>query len=204
MKLLVATTNQGKLSEIAAFLTPLRVDLLSLNDLSNPPAVVEDGKTYEANALKKAHTLAGFSGLATLADDSGLEVDALDGAPGVHSARYSGPDADDARNNAKLLAELAGVPEARRTARFVCVLALIVPGLSSAERLFRAECKGCIAFAPRGTRGFGYDPLFFYPPLGQTFGELERESKSRVSHRARALQQLVDAWRRLDFANTPR
>src|SRR5690349_15202579 len=128
MKLLVATTNRGKLAEIAGFLTPLRIDLLSLNEFDHPPTVVEDGDTFEANALKKARTLAAFSGVPTLADDSGLEVEALGGAPGVHSARYSGPDADDARNNAKLLAELAGVPEARRAARFVCVLALIVPG----------------------------------------------------------------------------
>ena len=203
MKLLVATTNRGKLAEIAGFLTPLRIDLLSLNDLDHPPAVVEDGETYAANALKKARTLAAFSGLATLADDSGLEVEALGGTPGVHSARYSGPEADDARNNAKLLAELAGVPEARRAARFVCVLALIVPGIT-AERLFRAECAGRIAFAPRGTQGFGYDPLFMYPPLGQTFGELERETKSRVSHRGLALKQLVEAWPRLDFLDVPR
>lgn len=201
MKLLIATTNRGKLSEIAAFLISLRLDLLSLNDLDHPPSVVEDGETFQANALKKARALAEFSGLATLADDSGLEVDALGGAPGVHSARYSGPEADDARNNAKLLGALADVPEPRRTARFVCVLALCVPG---AERLFRAECAGRIAFAPRGRHGFGYDPLFFYPPLGRTFGELEAETKSSVSHRGRALHQLVEAWPRLDFLDTPR
>ena len=204
MKLLVATTNPGKLSEIAAFLAPLEVDLLSLHDLNHPPAVVEDGETYEANALKKARTLAAFSGLAALADDSGLEVDALGGAPGVHSARYSGPEADDARNNAKLLGALAGVPEAKRSARFVCVLALCVPGVAGVERLFWAECPGRIAFAPRGTRGFGYDPLFFYAPLGQTFGELDAQTKSGVSHRGRALQQLVEAWPRLEFLHARR
>ena len=203
MKLLVATTNRGKLAEIAAFLTPLRIDLFSLNDLYHPPTVVEDGETFEANALKKARAFAAFSGLPTLADDSGLEVEALGGAPGVHSARYSGPEADDARNNAKLLAKLAAVPEARRAARFVCVLALIVPGASDAERLFRAECRGRIAFAPRGTRGFGYDSLFLYPPLGQTFGELEQETKSRVSHRGLALKQLVEVWPHLDFRDAP-
>jgi XTP/dITP diphosphohydrolase len=202
MKLLVATTNRGKLTEIAGFLAPLQIDLLSLNDLNHPPAVVEDGDTFEANALKKARTLAAFSGVATLADDSGLEVEALGGAPGVHSARYSGPEADDARNNAKLLAELARVPEARRAARFVCVLAVIVPRAST-ERLFRAECTGRIALAPRGTRGFGYDPLFFYPPLGRTFGELEPETKSRVSHRGLALKQLAEAWPGLDARETP-
>jgi XTP/dITP diphosphohydrolase len=204
MKLLVATTNPGKLSEIAAFLAPLRIDLLSLNDLDGPPAVVEDGETYEANALKKARTLAAFSGLTTLGDDSGLAVDALGGAPGVHSARYSGPEADDARNNAKLLGALAGVPEAKRSARFVCVLALCVPGVAGAERLFRAECPGRIAFASSGTRGFGYDPLFFYPPLGQTFGQLAGDVKSRVSHRGLALQQVVEAWPRLEFLHAPR
>lgn len=195
MKILVATTNPGKLAEIAAFLSPLQIEILSLNDLENPPAVSEDGDTFEANALKKARALTTFSGLPTLADDSGLEVEALGGAPGVHSARYSGDDADDACNNEKLLRALAGVPEKRRGARFVCVLALCAPpSCGGGERLFRAECVGRIGFEPRGDQGFGYDPLFFYPPLGRTFGELDRDTKSGVSHRGRALKQLATAW----------
>jgi XTP/dITP diphosphohydrolase len=194
MELLVATTNAGKLAEIEGALKSLPVQALPLSALKNWPSVVEDGKTFEDNARKKARTLAAFSGRLTLADDSGLEVDALGGAPGVHSARYSGEDGNDARNNQKLLQALANVPEERRGARFVCVLALCAPpALSGGEWFFRAECEGRIAFTPRGRNGFGYDPLFFYPPLGCTFGELEREAKSRVSHRGRALKQLIEA-----------
>jgi XTP/dITP diphosphohydrolase len=188
--LLIATTNAGKLAEIEAALKELPVRILSLKDFPAAPEVVEDGATYEENALKKARTIAAFSGLPTLADDSGLEVDALGGAPGIYSARYSGDDADDARNNRKLLDELAGLPEERRGARFVCVLALSAP---QGEWLFRAECPGRIAFAPRGANGFGYDPLFLYAPLGRTFGQLDRETKSRVSHRGLALQKLKAA-----------
>lgn len=187
MNLLIATTNAGKLAEIKGALKELPVRILSLNDFPAAPEVVEDGATYEQNALKKARTLAAVSGLPALADDSGLEVDALGGAPGIYSARYSGEDADDARNNRKLLNELASLPEERRCARFVCVLALSAP---QGEWLFRAECPGRIGYAPLGANGFGYDPLFYFPPLGRTFGELDRETKSRVSHRGLALQKL--------------
>jgi len=193
MELLIATTNRGKLSEIEAALKHLPLRILSLEDLADPPAVEEDGATFEANALKKARTLAAFSGRATLADDSGLAVDALGGAPGVHSARYSGKDAADAANNDKLLRELTGVPAERRGATFVCVLALCAPPPLGGEWLFRAECAGRIAFSPRGARGFGYDPLFFYAPLGRTFAELDAEAKSRVSHRGQAVQKLAAA-----------
>ena len=190
MDLLIATTNAGKLAEIEAALKELPVRILSLKDFPAAPEVVEDGATFEENAVKKARALAAFSGLPALADDSGLEVDALGGAPGIYSARYSGDDADDARNNRKLLDQLAGLPEERRGARFVCVLALSAP---QGEWLFRAECPGRIAFAPRGAHGFGYDPLFLYAPLGRTFGELDRETKSSVSHRGLALQKLKAA-----------
>jgi XTP/dITP diphosphohydrolase len=193
MDLLVATTNAGKHAEIEGALKSLPVKLLPLSALKNGPSVVEDGKIFEDNARKKARTLAAFSGRLTLADDSGLEVDALGGAPGVHSARYSGENADDARNNEKLLQALANIPEAKRGARFVCVLALCAPAaLGGGEWFFRAECEGRIAFGPRGENGFGYDPLFFYPPLARTFGELDREAKSRVSHRGRALRKLAE------------
>ncbi|MGH7768715.1 MAG: XTP/dITP diphosphatase [Candidatus Binatia bacterium] len=198
MELLVATTNEGKLAEIEESLKGLPVQVLPLETLKNCPSVVEDGKTFEDNARKKARTLAAFSGRLTLADDSGLEVDALGGAPGIHSARYSGQDAlevNDTRNNEKLLQALASVPEEKRGARFVCALALCAPAvLGGGEWLFRAECEGRITFAPRGKNGFGYDPLFFYPPLGCTFGELDLEAKSRLSHRSRALKQLIEAF----------
>ena len=194
MELLIATTNPGKRAEIESILKRYSLRIISLNDLSSYPTVVEDGVTFEENALKKARTLAEFSGRVTLADDSGLEVDALGGAPGIHSARYSGEEANDMRNNQKLLRALAGVPEEKRTARFVCVLALCAPpALDGGEWLFRGECAGRIAFAPRGENGFGYDPLFFYPPLNRTFAELDREAKSRVSHRGRALREFTAA-----------
>lgn len=194
MELLIATTNPGKRAEIESILKRYSLWIISLNDLSSYPTVVEDGVTFEENALKKARTLAEFSGRVTLADDSGLEVDALGGAPGIHSARYGGEEAEDIRNNQKLLRALAGVPEEKRTARFVCVLALCAPpALGGGEWLFRGECAGRIAFAPRGENGFGYDPLFFYPPLNRTFAELDREAKSRVSHRGRALKEFTAA-----------
>lgn len=194
MELLIATTNPGKRAEIESILKRYSLRIISLNDLSSYPTVVEDGVTFEENALKKARTLAEFSGRVTLADDSGLEVDALGGAPGIHSARYGGEEAEDIRNNQKLLRALAGVPEEKRTARFVCVLALCAPpALGGGEWLFRGECAGRIAFAPRGENGFGYDPLFWYPPLNRTFAELDREAKSRVSHRGRALKEFTAA-----------
>jgi XTP/dITP diphosphohydrolase len=191
-ELLVATTNPGKLAEVQAFLSALSLKIIPLTSLAKPVEVVEDGSTFEENALKKARTLAEHSGLLTLADDSGLEVDALGGAPGVYSARYAGMESDDQRNNQKLLRELADVAQEKRTARFVCVLALCAPrsrGLK--DWIVRETCEGRIAFQCRGGHGFGYDPLFFYPPLGKTFGEIEREAKAAVSHRGKALLKLA-------------
>lgn len=198
IELLVATTNPGKFAEVQSFLAALPLRILSLNDLVDPPAVVEDGQTFEENALKKARTLADFSGFLTLADDSGLEVDALNGAPGIYSARYAGPDADDERNNKKLLGTLADVPAERRTARFVCALALCAPvNHQIRDWLVRESCEGQIAFAPRGVNGFGYDPLFFYAPFGKTFGEIDRRTKAIVSHRGKALKRLAEALPKL-------
>ena len=192
-KLLVATTNLGKFSEVEAFLTDVPIEVVCLTNLVNPPEVIENGRTFEENALKKARILADYSGLLTLADDSGLEVDALGGAPGIYSARYAGEDSDDARNNQKLLGALAGRPEEQRTARFVCALALCAPQSCGMEDwAVRQTCEGRIAFDLRGDHGFGYDPLFFYPPFGKTFGEVERELKATVSHRGRALMKLVE------------
>jgi XTP/dITP diphosphohydrolase len=192
--LLVATTNAGKLAEIEAALKGLPVQILPLSALKDYPEVVEDGTGFEDNARKKARTLAEFSGYLTLADDSGLEVDALDGAPGIHSARYSGEDADDARNNEKLLRALQDLPWGKRGARFVCVMALCSPTPGRPrEWIFHGVCEGSIAIEPRGTNGFGYDPLFFYPPLGKTFGEIDRETKGRYSHRGKALAKLKRA-----------
>lgn len=196
--LLVATTNVGKFAEVSAFLAPLPIRILSLRDLKDPPPVIEDGATFEANALKKARRLADFSGLLTLADDSGLEVDALGGAPGIYSARYCGVEGDDAENNRKLLRELASVAQAQRTGRFVCALALCAPrSRGMADWTTRASCEGLITFELSGSQGFGYDPLFFYPPFNKTFGEIDRATKATVSHRGQALKKLVAALPKL-------
>jgi XTP/dITP diphosphohydrolase len=192
--LLIATTNQGKFVEVAAYLRDLPVRILSLRDLGNAPEVVEDGSTYEENALKKARTLANFSRLLSLADDSGLEVDALKGGPGIFSARYAGTECDDDKNNEKLLDELRDVAEEKRTARYICALALCAPApFGVTDWTARAICEGRIVRVPQGTNGFGYDPLFFYPPFGKTFGEIDHELKATVSHRGKALQKLADA-----------
>jgi len=179
---------------VQAFLSRLPIQIRSLRDFENPPAVLEDGATFEANALKKARTLADFSGLLALADDSGLEVDALGGAPGIYSARYCGEEGNDDENNRKLLRELTGVAGARRTGRFVCALALCAHDATiMSDWTVRESCEGLIAFEPKGANGFGYDPLFFYPPFGKTFGEIARETKATVSHRGKALRKLAEA-----------
>jgi XTP/dITP diphosphohydrolase len=191
--LLVATTNPGKFAEVQSFLRDLPLRIISLASLVNPPKVLENGQTFEENALKKAREFARFSGLPTLADDSGLEVDFLHGAPGIYSARYAGEGGEDDRNNQKLLRELENVAEEGRTARFVCVLALCPAAAGANEWIVRESCEGRIAFGLFGTQGFGYDPLFFYPPFGKTFGEIAREQKALVSHRGKALQKLAQA-----------
>ena len=186
--LVFATRNRGKLVELRQLLPD--VPVLSLDELDRVvPEVVEDADTFVGNATKKAREVSAATQLPALADDSGLEVDALDGAPGVYSARYAG---DDAANNAKLLAMLAGVPADRRTARFRAVLALADTTGGLGDRVITAEgtCEGVILDAPRGTGGFGYDPLFFAPELGMTFAEAGVGPKSDLSHRARAMRAM--------------
>jgi XTP/dITP diphosphohydrolase len=193
-ELLVATTNRGKFAEVEAYLKHLPLKILPLQSLGNFPVVIEDGATYEENALKKATTFAEYSGYVTLADDSGLEVDALNGAPGIYSARYSGEKGNDQKNNDKLLAVLKHVPDEKRTARFVCVLALCAPKTQGPNKLILHEsCEGRIAFSPKGQNGFGYDPIFFYPPWGMTFGEIDRETKATASHRGKAIKKLAQS-----------
>lgn len=184
--LVIATRNSGKSSEIKRVLRNFPIVVKDLNDFGPIPEPAEDGATFEENAYKKAAFTAKVLGLPALADDSGLEVHALGGAPGVHSARYSGPGATDASNNAKLLDALRGIED--RRARFCCVLSLAVP--SGAALTYEAFCEGLIVDSPRGGNGFGYDPLFVYPPLGKTFAELSEGEKLSVSHRGRALSQL--------------
>ncbi|MCH6544721.1 MAG: XTP/dITP diphosphatase [Deltaproteobacteria bacterium] len=193
MDILIGTTNAGKRREVTTVLSKLPLQFIYLASFTTWPKVVENGKSFEENALKKARTLADFSGYVTLADDSGLEVNVLGGAPGVYSARYGGEEGNDDKNNELLLRELAGVPQDKRDARFVCVIALCVPqALGGREWLFRGECEGRIAFAPKGERGFGYDPLFIYSPMGLTFAELDPETKNQVSHRGKALRKLTE------------
>jgi XTP/dITP diphosphohydrolase len=186
--LLIATTNAGKLREFTELLGELPVELRSLADLPNAPSVPEDASTYAANAVRKARTLARWSGHLTLADDSGLEVDALRGAPGVRSARYAGPGQDSRANVDKLLRVLRGVPAVERTARFRCVIAVVSP--HGARLTAEATCEGRITGARRGSAGFGYDPVFLYRPAGLTFAQMSPAAKYAVSHRARACAEL--------------
>lgn len=186
--LVLATQNPDKVAEIRELLAGTGMVVQSLMDFPDAPEVEEDGGSFEENAIKKARAIVQATGLPALADDSGLEVEALDGAPGVHSARFAGDHASYGENNRKLLERLEDVPDEQRTARFRCVLALACP--DGAIRTFEGVCEGQITHSPRGQGGFGYDPLFLVPSLGKTFGEISRKEKSAISHRGRALQQL--------------
>jgi len=183
MKLLVATRNAGKLREISRLLANSRFDVIGLTDLAGLPEVVEDGATFAANAEKKARQIASLTGELTLADDSGLAVAALNGAPGVYSARYAGEQGDDAANNAKLLAEMRQVPAGKRQAAFICAMALC--HAQSPLRLFHGRLEGEILLVPRGRGGFGYDPLFFLPGQGCSLAELPLEAKTGSAIEAR-------------------
>jgi len=194
--LLVATGNPGKLAEIQTLLAPAGIRIVAPAEAGWDPRVPEDGATLEANALLKARAGCRATGLPTLADDSGLFVEALDGAPGVHSARYAGPAEDPAANCAKLLQALSGVPAEERGAAFRCVIALVLP--EGPEHLFQGACAGRIAAAPRGTGGFGYDPLFEVVEAQATFAEMPGEQKHGFSHRGRALAALREFLVRTD------
>ena len=185
-RLLVATRNRGKLKEIRAVLDDLVGELLCAVDLPDLPETVEDGATFIDNALKKAREACQASGLPVLADDSGLVVDGLDGRPGVLSARFAGPVADDAANNRKLLAELALLPTVSRKAAFVCVMAFVHP--DGTEQTFQGLVYGRILDGLRGEGGFGYDPLFLVDGFQQTMAELSLEEKNHISHRGQALR----------------
>ncbi len=190
MKILIATKNEGKVEEIKALLEDLDLEILTLNknfpSLKLPP---ESYLGFEYNALTKARYTALNTGVTAIADDSGLEVDALGGMPGVRSARYAGPDATDEENCTKLLEKMKGIPPERRTARFRCVIALVAPS-GRDEETFEGTLEGVIGTEPRGSRGFGYDPIFVMPETGKTLAELSPEEKNRISHRAKALNKL--------------
>jgi XTP/dITP diphosphohydrolase len=197
--ILVATRSTHKLRELSELLEAAGVDLVSLDDVGIADEVEETGATFEANARLKARAYARRSGLPTLADDSGIEVEALGGGPGVRTRRYAGERATDGENNAKLLAALAGLPPERRGARYVCVLALARPEAAGRRGglplvLTRGTCRGRIAAAPRGTGGFGYDPIFepaAEPPGGRTLGLYSAAEKHAISHRARAARRMA-------------
>ena len=205
-RILIATSNAGKLRDFAGAAAPHGIEITGIPDFSSLPLVVEDGQTFEENARKKAEQYSRHTpGEIVVADDSGLEVDALGGAPGVHSARYAADqphladeNTDDEANNARVRRELRKVPPEKRTGRFVCVLAAARDGVTLAS--FRGTAEGVILDAPRGTNGFGYDPLFYFPQIQKTFAELSAEQKAQYSHRGAAFRQFLD-WHDGQFSS---
>jgi XTP/dITP diphosphohydrolase len=183
--ILIASRNQGKIAEFHELLQGLDVNVMSLTDFPGLPEVDETGATFQENALLKARAAASALGMVAVADDSGLEVDSLKGAPGIYSSRFAGLDHDDSANIRKLLVSMEGVTESRRTARFRCVIAITTPG--GGEYLSEGVCEGRITKTLRGNDGFGYDPVFLVPSLGLTFAELGAPVKNRISHRAQAM-----------------
>ncbi|HXI80517.1 MAG TPA: non-canonical purine NTP pyrophosphatase [Verrucomicrobiae bacterium] len=207
-RLLIATHSAHKLAELRELLRLEHAKLVGLDDVGIADEPDETGTTFETNARIKARHAARVTGLPTLADDSGLEVDALDGAPGVRTRRFAGPNATDTDNNSRLLAALEGLPPERRGARYVCVLALALPGAGARPRaavrmrVVRGTTRGRIATGPRGTGGFGYDPIFEpegEPPGGRTFGLWSAEAKNAISHRGRAARRMTPILRELGF-----
>lgn len=187
-ELIVATRNKGKLREIKELLQDLDFKIISLDEMEGMPEIIEDGKTFKDNAIKKALTIARHTGKLTLGEDSGLEVEALGQRPGVYSARFSGPKATDEKNNSKLLRMLKGVTLKKRKARYQCFAALA--DADGVVGVVSGRCSGLIAPARKGTNGFGYDPLFLIPRYHKTFGELPPQIKAAMSHRSRALKKL--------------
>lgn len=194
--LVVASRNRKKSAEIAALLAPHRISVRGVAEFPNVAEVVEDGETFAANAAKKASQTARELSRWTLGEDSGLMVDALGGAPGIYSARFSGANATDESNNAKLIAELADTPDGGRGAKYVCHVSIADPA-GDIRLDEEATCRGRITRDPRGTNGFGYDPYFLIPEYGRTFGELSALVKRRLSHRARAFERIIPRLVRL-------
>lgn len=199
MRILLATTNQGKVAELRQIMGEKGIELIGLGDAESTEPI-ETGRTFSENALLKANHYHRISNLPTIADDSGLEVEAIGGAPGVHSARYAGMGADDSARVSKLLEELKDIPAHRRRARFVCAAAIVWGG---GQKVVLDEARGVILQSPRGHNGFGYDPVFLYEPLGKTFAELAQAEKAEVSHRGRAFRQLADWLGESGVLDTP-
>jgi len=184
--LVIATLNKGKTLEIKELLKDFPIEIKNLDDFGPIPHLEEDGDTFDENAYKKASFAARILGIPALADDSGLIVEALDGAPGIHSARYAGENATDEQRYLKLLDDMEG--KSSREAAFECVISIAVP--TGPALTYEARCEGLIATEPAGSNGFGYDPVFFYTPLNKTFAQITREEKNRISHRGKALGEL--------------
>lgn len=189
-KVLIATNNKGKAKDFEALFKPFGIEVLTLNDIEQDIDVEETGVTFEENAILKAETVSKLLGVMVISDDSGLEIDKLNGAPGVYSARYAGSLKSDEANIEKVLTELQGVPETERTARFRCVLAVAGPNQKTVT--FSGSCEGKILTGKRGTNGFGYDPIFYLPQMDRAMAELSPEEKGQISHRGAALQQLKE------------
>lgn len=193
-RIIFATGNAGKMKEIRSILADLGMEILSMKEAGVDIAIEEDGKTYEENALIKARAVAAVTGDIVLADDSGLEIDFLNREPGVYSARYLGEDTPYSVKNANLIGRLEGVPDEKRTARFVCAIAAVLP--DGRELTTRAAIEGRIGHEEKGEGGFGYDPIFYVPELGRTTAELTEEEKNQVSHRGKALQLMKEELRK--------
>lgn len=189
-KLVVATKNKGKITEIKKVLQDMPFEVLSMGDIGITVDVVEDGKTFEENSLKKAVEICEICRTIVIADDSGIEVDYLDGAPGIYSARFGGPEASDADRNEKLLNMLSNVPFEKRTARYVCAIAVAFPDGKSF--VVKDTCEGYVDFKCKGDNGFGYDPLFYISDYDMTMAEISMEIKNRISHRAKALKKMSE------------
>jgi XTP/dITP diphosphohydrolase len=190
INLVIATRNKGKTSEIKSLLSGFPVIIRNLDDFGTIPEVKEDGETFDDNAYKKASFASKILGFPALADDSGLVVEALNGAPGVHSARYAGENASDEERCLKILNEMNG--KSNRKAAFECVISIAVPG--GAALTYEARCEGIISEKLKGANGFGYDPIFYYPPLKKTFAELTQQEKNHISHRGKAFQELKEEF----------
>ena len=194
--IIFATGNQGKVKEIQMILADMGRRVLSMKEAGIEIAIDENGSTYEENALTKARAVAALTDCLVMADDSGLEIDYLHGEPGIYSARYLGEDTPYSVKNAVILERLAGVPQEKRTARFVCAIAAVLP--DKTELTVRAAIEGLIAWEEKGSHGFGYDPIFFVPEFGKTTAQLTEEEKNKVSHRGRALEQMKEEIRKYE------
>lgn len=191
-KILIGTTNEGKVNDFKQLLENEQIQVLSLRDLDNAIDVEETGTTFAENAILKAETLSRYYNQIVIADDSGLEIEALNGKPGVYSARYAGEHKSDEDNINKVLSEMEGIPFHNRKAAFVCVLALAVPGQET--KIFEGKCEGYITEKPKGNNGFGYDPIFYVPEKEKTMAELSLGGKNELSHRKRAIDKLKEYW----------